>query len=138
MDFVPLTVEDRRAILDRIGVSSFDALVEQIAPRIPRADLQLPAPLTEPELLQAVSALAAENITTGNRISFLGAGSYEHFIPSVVRYITSRGEFLTAYTPYQPEASQGTLQAMYEYQSLLCDLTGMDVANASFTTEPAL
>ena len=131
MDFTPLTAEDRRAILERIGVPSFDALVEQIAPRIPRADLRLPSPLTEPELLQAASALAAENVTTANRISFLGAGSYEHFIPSVVRYITSRGEFLTAYTPYQPEASQGTLQAMYEYQSLLCDLTGMDVANAS-------
>ena len=131
MDFVPLTVEDRKEMLKQIGVSSFDALLEGIPRSIPRADLKLPAGLSEPELLRLHTWMAAENVTTASHVSFLGAGAYEHFVPSIVRYLCSRGEFLTAYTPYQPEASQGTLQAMYEYQSLLCDLTQMEVANAS-------
>jgi glycine dehydrogenase subunit 1 len=131
VDFVPLTDQDRKAMLEKIGVASFEALLSGIPRAVPRAQLRLSPGVSETELLQLTEELAAENATTKTHISFLGAGAYEHLIPSVARYITSRGEFLTAYTPYQPEASQGTLQAMYEFQSLLCDLTGMGVANAS-------
>ncbi|MBI3333222.1 MAG: glycine dehydrogenase, partial [Candidatus Omnitrophica bacterium] len=115
MDFVSLTADDRKEMLGRIGVPSFDALLAGIPRSIPRADLKLAKGISEPELLELTRGLAAQNATTASHLCFLGAGAYEHFIPSVVRYITSRGEFLTAYTPYQPEASQGTLQAMYEY-----------------------
>ena len=131
MDFVPITEIDRSKMLETIGVGSFEELLKGIPKKIPRADLKIPEGLSEPELLDLTSSLAARNATTQTHVSFLGGGAYEHFIPSIVRYVFSRGEFLTAYTPYQPEASQGTLQAMYEYQSLLCDLTGMDLANAS-------
>lgn len=118
-------------MLERIGVDSFEELLSGIPPAIPRARLKLPAGLSETELLKEAEQLAQPNATVRSHTSFLGAGAYEHLIPSVVRYVAGRGEFLTAYTPYQPEASQGTLQAMYEYQSLLCDLTGMEAANAS-------
>jgi len=131
MDFTPLTSQDRSRMLEQIGVSSIDALLARIPRILPRANLKLPLGLSETELLRLTTGLAAQNATTQSHVSFLGAGAYEHLIPSIVRYIGSRGEFLTAYTPYQPEASQGTLQAMYEFQSLLCDLTGMEVANAS-------
>lgn len=131
MDFVPLTPEDQKQMLGTIGVASFEALLERIPRSVPRADLKIPSGISETELLRLTEDLAAQNLTVKSHISFLGAGAYEHMIPSVVRYLTSRGEFLTAYTPYQAEASQGTLQAMYEFQSLLCDLTGMEVANAS-------
>lgn len=131
MNFVPITPDDRRQMLHRMGVDSFDQLLAGVPRSIPRANLKLPSGLSEPELLDLHAGYAAQNVTTASHISFLGAGAYEHFVPSVVRYIGSRGEFLTAYTPYQAEASQGTLQAMYEFQSLLCDLTGMEVANAS-------
>jgi len=131
MDFVPITPNDRKIMLQTIGVPSFEALIEEIPEAIPRADLQVPRSLSEPELLRLCGDLAAKNRVLDPESCFLGAGAYSHWIPSVVRYITSRGEFLTAYTPYQAEASQGTLQAMYEFQSLLCELTGMDVANAS-------
>ena len=131
MDFVPLTPDDRKRMLETIGVPSFEALLQGIPKEIPRADLHLPGALSEPELLHLCRQLAAQNVAAEPDHCFLGAGSYHHWIPSVVRYISSRGEFLTAYTPYQAEASQGTLQAMYEFQSLLCELTGMEVANAS-------
>ncbi|MBI3616481.1 MAG: aminomethyl-transferring glycine dehydrogenase subunit GcvPA [Candidatus Omnitrophica bacterium] len=131
MNFVPLTADDRKVMLRKIGAASFEALLEGIPRAIPRADLKIPPGLSEPELLRLNADLAAENVNTRSHLCFLGAGAYDHFIPAVVRYITSRGEFLTAYTPYQPEASQGTLQAMYEFQSLLCDVTGMEAANAS-------
>ena len=118
-------------MLRAIGVSSFEGLVAGVPKLIPRANLKVPAGLSEPELLRHCGELAGRNRALDPEACFLGAGAYSHWIPSVVRYITSRGEFLTAYTPYQAEASQGTLQAMYEFQSLLCDLTEMDVANAS-------
>ncbi len=131
MDFVPLTDADRQVMLKRIGVASFEELLRAVPSAIPAARMDLPPALSEPELARLAADLASLNATAESHGCFLGAGAYRHFIPSVVRYLTSRGEFLTAYTPYQPEASQGTLQAMYEYQSVLCDLTGMDVANAS-------
>ncbi len=102
MQFVPLTADDRTQMLEKIGAADFETLLHRIPRSIPRADLQLEPGLTEPELLQLTARYAAGNVTTASHLSFLGAGTYEHIIPSVVRYITSRGEFLTAYTPYQP------------------------------------
>ncbi len=131
MDFVPITPDDRKVMLETIGVSSFEELTEGIPKIIPRANLKVPGPLSEPELLGLCGEMSRRNKTVDPESCFLGAGAYSHWTPSMVRYITSRGEFLTAYTPYQAEASQGTLQAMYEFQSMLCELTGMDVANAS-------
>ncbi|MBI3323608.1 MAG: aminomethyl-transferring glycine dehydrogenase subunit GcvPA [Candidatus Omnitrophica bacterium] len=131
MDYVPITDADKEHMLRTIGVGAVEHLLHGIPGTIPRADPRLPPALTEPELLRLCEEVAAENATVQSHACFLGAGAYHHFVPSAVRYITSRGEFLTAYTPYQPEASQGTLQAMYEFQSILCDITGMDVANAS-------
>jgi glycine dehydrogenase subunit 1 len=131
MPFVPLTLTERQQMLDRIGVASTDALFEAIPPtlRFPRIDL--PPGESELETSRAVRALAARNRPATELACFLGGGVYHHFIPAAVGALASRGEFLTAYTPYQPEVSQGTLQAVFEFQSLVCDLFAMDVANAS-------
>jgi len=125
------TPEQQADMLRAIGADSIDQLFEQIPAelRLSRA-LNLPPPLTEPELDQLLAARASENAAAG-RISFVGGGAYDHFVPSVVDELAGRGEYYTAYTPYQPEASQGSLQAFFEYQSLICQLTGMDVSNAS-------
>ncbi|MCM8812181.1 MAG: aminomethyl-transferring glycine dehydrogenase subunit GcvPA [Candidatus Omnitrophica bacterium] len=131
MEFVPITKQDQEVMLAKIGVCSMEELLKCIPSSVTRARLRLPPGLSEPELLRVAERLASRNATSKSHVSFLGAGAYEHFVSSVVRYVFSRGEFLTAYTPYQPEASQGTLQAMYEFQSLICDLTQMDAANAS-------
>jgi glycine dehydrogenase subunit 1 len=96
-----------------------------------RRDLDLEPPLSEPEVVAHLSELTARNGDTGRELSFLGAGIYDHYVPAVVDAILARGEFLTAYTPYQPEMSQGVLQAIFEYQTVICELTGMDVSNAS-------
>jgi glycine dehydrogenase subunit 1 len=124
------TDEQRREMLQAIGAASTDELFQQIpaALRLQRP-LALPPPLTELELEAELTRQARRNAT--GRINFLGGGAYDHFIPAVVDEIAARGEFYTAYTPYQPEASQGSLQAFFEYQSLICRLTGMDVSNAS-------
>jgi glycine dehydrogenase subunit 1 len=129
--FVPHTDEDREAMLGRIGIKSLDTLFEDVpeAKRFP--ELNLPPALTEMETLAELQALAASNETARELICFLGAGAYNHFTPSAVDSILRRGEFYTAYTPYQPELSQGTLQAIFDYQSLVAALTGMDVSNAS-------
>ena len=126
--YIPLTDDDRQAMLSTIGVASTNDLFTEIpsAHRDPVFDL--PAALSEVELLREMSALAGQS--TSDLPSFLGAGAYRHFIPSTVAHIVSRGEYLTAYTPYQPEISQGTLQTAFEFQSLVCELTGMEVANA--------
>ncbi|MDP6718012.1 MAG: aminomethyl-transferring glycine dehydrogenase subunit GcvPA, partial [Pirellulaceae bacterium] len=126
------TDEEQRQMLEAIEASSIDDLFACI-PESLRHDgpLDLPDALTELELAQHMSVLAGRNIPAGERICFLGGGSYDHFIPAVVDAIASRSEFLTSYTPYQPEVSQGNLQAMFEYQTLICQLTGMDVSNAS-------
>ncbi|MBN1200310.1 MAG: aminomethyl-transferring glycine dehydrogenase subunit GcvPA [Anaerolineae bacterium] len=131
MTYIPHTDADREAMLKAIGVESLDDLFDAVptGQRFPRLDL--PAPLSEPEAAWEVGGLAASNVAAQDYAIFLGAGVYNHFIPSVINHILLRGEFYTAYTPYQPEMSQGTLQAIYEYQSMMCALTGMEAANAS-------
>ena len=130
--YLSLTERDRDEMLAAIGVSSIDDLFEQI-PEGVRFDRELDVPpaLTEVELIRHLEALAAKNSHTGIELSFLGAGIYDHHTPAIVDMILQRGEFLTAYTPYQPEMSQGVLQAIFEYQTAICELTGMDVSNAS-------
>jgi glycine dehydrogenase subunit 1 len=126
------TPDDKREMLAAIGVDSVEALFDQIPKPLQLGrDLDLPAPLTELELEQHVQKQAARNGGRSNRTCFLGGGVYDHFIPAAVDAIASRGEFYTAYTPYQAEASQGSLQAFFEFQTLICQLTGMDVSNAS-------
>jgi glycine dehydrogenase subunit 1 len=118
-------------MLDAIGVSSVDDLFLDIPENLRIARLNLPDGASEWNVSREMRDLAARNANLDDYACFLGAGAYDHFIPAVVRAITSRGEFSTPYTPYQPEVSQGTLQAIFEYQSLICALTGMDVSNAS-------
>ena len=119
-------------MLAAIGVSSIDDLFAQI-PEAVRFDRELDVPpaLTERSSIRHLEELAAKNAHTGVELSFLGAGIYDHYVPAIVDTILQRGEFLTAYTPYQPEMSQGVLQAIFEYQTAICELTGMDVSNAS-------
>jgi glycine dehydrogenase subunit 1 len=126
------TPEDVAAMLARIGAKSIDELFAHIPAglRLNRP-LDIPPALSEQELQQHIQSLADRNTPAGAAVCFLGGGAYDHFIPSVVDAIASRGEYYTAYTPYQAEASQGTLQAIFEYQTLVCQLTGLDVANAS-------
>jgi len=128
--YIPATEEDRRAMLEAIGVSSVDELFGDIPAEQRNPTLDLPPPLSEPELLRELGDLAGRNRPAAQMPCFLGAGAYRHFIPSVVGQLVSRGEFATAYTPYQAEVSQGTLQTVFEFQSLACELTGMEVANA--------
>jgi glycine dehydrogenase subunit 1 len=130
--YLSLTPADRDAMLETIGVSSVDELFRDIptAVRFDR-DLALGPPLSEQELTRELEELAARNVDTTRELSFLGAGIYDHYVPAVVDAVLQRGELLTAYTPYQPELSQGILQAIFEYQTAICELTGMDVSNAS-------
>jgi len=128
--YLPNTDADRSAMLREIGVSSIDELFQDIPERFRHTHFNLPQPLSELEIKKELSKLANRNASLDNYTCFLGAGSYRHFIPSTVDHITGRSELYTAYTPYQAEVSQGTLQAVYEYQSLVCQLTGMEVSNA--------
>jgi glycine dehydrogenase subunit 1 len=130
--YLALTDADRDAMLAEIGVDSVEELFGDIPEgvRLGR-ELALERALSEPELVEHVSALAAKNVSASDEISFLGAGIYDHYVPAVVDYLLTRGELLTAYTPYQPEMSQGVLQAIFEYQTAICELTAMDVSNAS-------
>ncbi len=132
MPYLLNTPDNQREMLEAIGVSSLDELFEMIPAdlRLNR-DLDIPAAMTEIELTRHMSGLAAKNVSAEQRVCFLGGGSYDHFVPAVVDDLASRGEFYTSYTPYQPEASQGNLQALFEYQTLISELTEMDVANAS-------
>ena len=126
------TAEDVSAMLARIGVNTVGDLFANIPPELRlNRPLDIPPALTEIELTEHMQALAAKNTPAGDAVCFLGGGAYDHFIPSVVDVIASRSENYTAYTPYQAEASQGTLQVVYEYQTLMCELTGMDISNAS-------
>jgi glycine dehydrogenase subunit 1 len=130
--FLSLTPADRDEMLAIIGVTSVDELFAQVpaAVRLDR-ELALEPALSEPEVVAHLTELADRNVHTGAEVSFLGAGMYDHYVPAVVDAIMARGELLTAYTPYQPEVSQGVLQAIFEYQTAICELTGMDVSNAS-------
>jgi glycine dehydrogenase subunit 1 len=130
--YVSLTDADREEMLQAIGVSSVDELFRDVpaAVRLDR-ELDLGEPLAEQEIVRRLEELAARNTPAGEEVSFLGAGVYDHYVPAIVDAILERGEFLTAYTPYQPELSQGVLQALFEYQTVICELTGMDVSNAS-------
>lgn len=132
MTYIPISPQERDAMLKTIGVESLDALFEAVPSKYRFPKLNLPPALTEMEAASLLSEIAASNENTrGDLVSFLGAGMYNHYIPSVVDHILRRGEFYTAYTPYQPEISQGTLQAIFEYQSLMTALTGMELSNAS-------
>ena len=127
--YIPNTDEDRRQMLDAIGVDSVEDLFRDIPEQHGNPSLDLPPAASELELMAYAKQLASMNRVPGDYACFLGAGSYRHHIPAVVRQITGRSEYMTAYTPYQPEVSQGTLQTAYEFQTLICQLTGMEVAN---------
>ena len=132
MTYIPISPNERDDMLKAIGVKSLDDLFDAVPAKHRFPQLDLPPALTEMEAMAELSGLAQSNENVrGDLISFLGAGMYNHYIPSVVDHMLRRGEFYTAYTPYQPEISQGTLQAIFEYQSLMSALTGMDVSNAS-------
>jgi glycine dehydrogenase subunit 1 len=132
MAYIANTADDTRLMLSEIGLDHIDQLFDLIPADLRlKAPLRVPAALTELELTAHISAIVALNEGADRRACFLGGGSYDHFVPAVVDNLASRGEFYTAYTPYQAEASQGTLQATFEYQTLVTQLTGLDVSNAS-------
>jgi glycine dehydrogenase subunit 1 len=131
MSYVSLSDKDKKEMLARIGVPTAAGLFRPIPEEIKlQRELKVPSPLTEPELIHYFEAVAQKN-KFHDYLSFLGAGAYPHIIPYVVDYISSRGEFISPYTPYQPEVSQGTLQVIFEFQTLICQLSGMEIANAS-------
>ncbi len=132
MTYIPISQSERNAMLETIGVKSLDDLFKDVPAKHRFPKLNLPPALSEMEAAAELDDIAASNENVhSDLISFLGAGAYNHYIPSVVDHMLRRGEFYTAYTPYQPEISQGTLQAIFEYQSLMAALTGMEVSNAS-------
>ena len=135
MPYIPNTTDDQQAMLDAIGAASIEELFAMVPPELRLVgDLDLPRAMGEMELTAHLSELAGRNQPAGNAgggVCFLGGGSYDHFIPAVVDFVASRGEFLTSYTPYQAEVAQGNLQALFEYQTLITQLTGMEVANSS-------
>ena len=131
MTFNPHTAEDRAEMMAAVGVQAVDDLFTGIPEAIRHPDLHLPRALTEMEAAARMSEFAAKNMRVAPGASFLGAGSYSHYVPAVVNQLLMRGEFFTAYTPYQPEVAQGTLQVIYEFQSMVASLLGTEVANAS-------
>jgi glycine dehydrogenase subunit 1 len=131
MTYVPHTDADRRAMLARIGVESVEDLFGDVPTGYRFPGLDLPEPLSELEVMAELREASEANADLQHNACFLGAGAYHHFVPSVVDHVISRSEFYTAYTPYQPEISQGTLQTIFEYQTMICELTGMEVSNAS-------
>lgn len=131
MNYIPHTDAERSEMLKTIGVASVDALFEAVPEKYRFPKLDLPEPLTEMEVMWELQSLADANADMGHHACFLGAGAYNHYIPSLVDHMIRRGEFLTAYTPYQPEVSQGTLQAIFEFQSMIGNLTGMEISTAS-------
>ncbi len=132
MTYIQNTARDREAMLKAIGVPDVDALFADIPASVRlKKPLKVPAILNELDLQRHLFEQAARNVTTADKPSFLGAGYYDHLVPAVVDHVSMRSEFYTAYTPYQPEASQGTLQSIFEYQTMISELTGLPVANAS-------
>jgi glycine dehydrogenase subunit 1 len=131
MRYIPHNEAERQAMMDAIGIKDVKELFEDVPAEYRYPQLDLPDPMTEMEIMRELDRMAAENANMREFASFLGAGAYNHFVPAVVDTVISRGEFYTAYTPYQPEISQGTLQAAFEYQSMVAALTGMEVVNAS-------
>jgi glycine dehydrogenase subunit 1 len=132
MRYIPITDLELKEMLAEIGIERVDELFNAIPQEIRlKEPLSLPLPISEWELTKHLQELGSKACEIGSYSSFLGAGIYRHFIPSIVQYLTSRSEFYTTYTPYQPEISQGTLQAIYEFQTLICQLTSMEIANAS-------
>ncbi len=131
--YFPHSDTEKKELLDAIGVKSFEDLIPGVPKAVRNPKIDFPSRLTEAELIRVFQDISDKNSRT---TKFLGAGAYEHFVPSAVRAITSRGEFATAYTPYQPEASQGTLQALYEFQSMVAELYAMEVSNACLYDGP--
>ena len=131
MRYTPHTLSDQEQMLRVIGIDSIEQLYQHIPETLRnRAKIELPGGLTELAVRRRLAALASRNATATDWSFFLGGGIYHHFIPSAVDAVISRSEFATSYTPYQPEVSQGTLQALFEYQTLICQLTGMEISNA--------
>ncbi|NLY11845.1 MAG: aminomethyl-transferring glycine dehydrogenase subunit GcvPA [Firmicutes bacterium] len=132
MRYIPITEKDEKEMLASIGVNSIEELFSEIPENLKmKKELPLPKALAEAQLKKHLTALSNQNANLDELVSFLGAGAYEHFIPSIVDHLSSRGEFLTAYTPYQAEVSQGVLQSIFEFQTMIAELTGMEAANAS-------
>ncbi len=132
--YLPTTTEDEQQMLKAIGVDNIEELYDDVPKEFllgPNDKLNLEGPHSELEVARRVGALGRKNVTTDEKVCFLGAGAYDHYIPSLIGHLAGRGEFFTAYTPYQPEISQGTLQTIFEFQSMISELTGMDVTNAS-------
>src|SRR5690348_9954891 len=131
MSYVPHTERERGDMLAAIGVARMEDLFADVPAAVRFPELKLPPAAAEPEIMAEMHALAARNHLAEPALSFLGAGTYRHFRPAVVDHVLGRSEFYTSYTQYQPEVSQGMLQALFEYQSMVCRLTGMEVSNAS-------
>lgn len=130
--YLPMTEEDKKAMLETIGVSSVDELFSDIPEKVRfNGEYNIKAAKSETALMKELSKMASLNADLKQNVSFLGAGVYDHYMPVIVDHVISRSEFYTAYTPYQPEISQGELQAIFEFQTMICELTGMDVANSS-------
>lgn len=130
--YLPMTDQDQREMLDFLGINRVDDLFTDIPQSVRyQGELQISEALSEPGLVTYFQTLAMKNVNFSTHVNFLGAGVYQHYTPSVVNHMLLRGEFFTAYTPYQPEISQGELQAIFEFQTMVCELTGMEVANSS-------
>lgn len=129
--YIPITDADRAAMLERIGANTVQDLFHDVPAEALNPQINLPSALSELDMMRTLRGMANQNANAGEYAFFLGAGAYNHFVPATVPHLIFRSEFFTAYTPYQPEISQGTLQTIFEYQSMICDLTGMDAANAS-------
>ncbi len=131
INYTPNTESDIKLMLEEIGVNSTEDLLEDIPEELLCKQINIPTGMSEMELKHSLKSLSDKNSNLNKYTSYLGAGAYEHFVPSVVDHLSSRGEFYTCYTPYQPEVSQGTLQGIYEFQSMMCELLALDIANAS-------
>jgi glycine dehydrogenase subunit 1 len=132
MSYVPSTAAEQQAMLEAVGVETIEDLLQSVPEQVRlRRPLALPAPQMEPNLKRLMLGISEKNADLDHYVSFLGAGSYDHTLPSIVPHLYKRAEFVTSYTPYQPEISQGMLQAIYEFQTMICQITSMDTANAS-------